>query len=318
MPSSKLQMLCCAAAVSANGSVALAADVVIGVPNWPSVQATANILKIVLEDRLGLEVELQNGSNEVVFNAMDAGSMQVHPEAWLPNLDHLKRQFVDGKKSVRMSPNPAVGTQAMCVTKGTAERTGITELKELKNPDMAKNFDFDGDGTGDIWIGAEGWGSTQIEKIRARSYGYDTTMTLKIMEESAALDEVDQAVEQDKNIVFFCYTPHSMFAVNDLVILKEPAYDAKEWIIVQPSATPGWLQRSSAGVAWDNASLHVSYATSLEADQPKAAAMLAKVSLTTEALSSMTYALAVDKQDPATFAKKWIEENSETVDSWFE
>ena len=318
MPSNSLKMLCCAAAVSAYSSAALAADVVIGVPNWPSVQATAHILKIALEGRLGLEVELQNGSNEVVFNAIDAGSMHVHPEAWLPNLDHLKRQFVDGKKSIKMNPNAAVGTQAMCVTKATAERTGITELKELKNPDVAKNFDFDGDGKGDIWIGAQGWGSTPIEKIRARSYGYDTTMTLKIMEESAALEEVDQAVKQDKNIVFFCYTPHHMFALHELVVLKEPAYDAKEWVIVQPSDTPGWLERSSAGVAWDTAKLHISYATSLETDQPKAAAMLAKVSLSTEALSSMTYALAVEKQDPVTFANKWIEENTETVDSWFQ
>ncbi len=64
---------------------AQAADVVIGVPNWPSVNVTANVLKVVLEDNFGLEVELQNGTNPVVFEAMDGGSMHVHPEVWLPN-----------------------------------------------------------------------------------------------------------------------------------------------------------------------------------------------------------------------------------------
>ncbi len=54
---------------------AFAADVVIGVPNWPSVAATANVLKVVIEDNLGLEVELQNGTNPIVFEAMDKGSM---------------------------------------------------------------------------------------------------------------------------------------------------------------------------------------------------------------------------------------------------
>ena len=38
---------------------------------------------------------------------------------------------------------------------------------------MAANFDTDGDGMGEIWIGAAGWASTNIEKIRAKSYGYD-------------------------------------------------------------------------------------------------------------------------------------------------
>ncbi len=318
MHSNTLRALCCAAAMSAFGSTAQAADIVIGVPNWPSVQATAHVLKIALENSLGLEVELKDGSNKAVFDAMDAGTMHVHPEAWLPNLDHLRRKFVVAKKTIKMHPSGATGTQAMCVTKGTADRTGIKELKELRNPEMAKKFDSDSDGKGEVWIGADGWGSTPIEQVRARSYGYDATMTLKIMEESDALAEVDAAVKAKKDIVFFCYTPHHIFASHDLVVLEEPAYDAKNWIIVPPSDTPGWLEKSSAAVAWDTAQLNVSYAVSLEKTQPKAAAMLSKVSLSTDTLTAMTYALAVEKQDPATFAAKWVEQNKAIVDGWFE
>ena len=91
MKFSKLKVLCCAAAMSAYAPVAMAADVVIGVPNWPSVQATAHILKVALESKLNVEVQLKNGSNTAVFDAMDAGTMHVHPEAWLPNLNHRQR-----------------------------------------------------------------------------------------------------------------------------------------------------------------------------------------------------------------------------------
>lgn len=303
--------------MSTYGSAALAADLVIGVPNWPSVQATAHVLKVALENKLGLEVELRDGSNKTVFDGMDAGTFHVHPEAWLPNLDHLKRQYVDGKKSIKMSRSGATGTQGMCVTKATAERTGIKELKELRNPEMAKNFDTDDDGKGEVWIGADGWGSTPIEQIRARSYGYDKTMDLKIMEEVEGLAEVDKAVAEDKNMVFFCYTPHHVFAQHELVVLREPAYDAGKWIIVPPSPTPGWLEKSSAAVAWDTAYLHVSYAASLEQDKPEVAAMLENVTLSTDTLTAMTFALSVEKQEPAAFAAKWVEENSAVVDGWF-
>lgn len=315
----KLRQLIVTASVGsalAFGAVAQAADVVIGVPNWPSVRVTAHVLKVAMEDNLGLEVELQNGTNPVIFEAMDSGAMHVHPEVWLPNQINLNTKFVQEKGTVRKTPAGVAGDQAMCVTKGTAERTGIVDLAELSNPDMAKNFDTDGDGKGEIWIGAAGWASTNVEKIRAKSYGYAETMNLKEMDETLALAEVDNAVAQDKDIVFFCYTPHHMFALHELVILKEPAYDESKWTVIQPTDDPEWLEKSEAGVAWNTAYLHIHYAAALEESQPEAAKMLSKVELNTDIVSAMTYALVVEKQDPEAFARKWVEENAATVDSW--
>ena len=298
------------------GSAAQAADVVIGVPNWPSVRVTAHALKVVMEDNLGVEVELQNGTNPVVFEAMDSGAMHVHPEVWLPNQANLETKFVKEKGTVRRNPNGVNGDQAMCVTKSTAERTGIKDLSELSNPDMAKNFDSDGDGKGEIWIGAAGWASTNVEKIRAKSYGYAETLQLKEMDETLALAEVDNAVAQNKNIVFFCYTPHHMFALHELVILKEPAYDEAKWVVKQPTDDPQWLENSSAPVAWNTAKLKIHYAASLEKSNPEVAKLLSQVKLDTEAVSKMTFALVVEKQDPAEFAKNWVAKNGDLVDSW--
>jgi len=109
-----------------------------------------------------------------------------------------------------------------------------------------------------------------------------------------------------------------MFALHDLVILKEPAHDTAEWNVIQPTDDPEWLSKSSAGSAWSTAYLHIHYATGLEEAQPEAAAMLSKVSLDTSIVSAMTYALVVEKQDPAEFAAKWVEDNAETVDSWLQ
>ena len=296
--------------------VARAADVVIGVPNWPSVNVTANVLKVVLEDNLGLEVELQDGTNPVIFEAMDSGSMHVHPEVWLPNQSNLNNKFVAEKGTVKMNPNGVAAFQGMCVTKYTAETHGVTKISDLTDPDKAALFDTDGDGRGQIWIGAAGWASTNVEKIRAKSYGYDETMNLVEMDETLALAEVDNAVTQEKPIVFFCYTPHHMFALHELVILEEPAYDESKWNVIQPTDDPDWLTKSEAPVAWDLAYLHIHYAASLDSDQPEAASILSKVSFDTETISKMTYALVVEKQDPAEFAKAWVADNSSTVEGW--
>lgn len=297
-------------------SSALAADVVVGVPNWPSAAATASIIKVVLEDNLGLEVELQNGTNPVIFEAMDTGSMHVHPEVWLPNQANLHDKFVKSKGTVRINPNGVPSFQGMCVTKATADRTGITDISDLADPDMAKNFDSNDDGRGEVWIGASGWASTNIEKIRAKSYGYDETMELLEMDESLAMAGVDTAVAKDTNHVFFCYTPNHMFALHDLVILNEPEYDAAKWTVIQPTDDPQWLEKSSAPVAWDLAYLHVHYAASLEDSHPEAADLLGKVKMSTDLVSKMTFALVVEKMSPGDHAQQWVKDNADLVESW--
>jgi glycine betaine/proline transport system substrate-binding protein len=118
--------------------------------------------------------------------------------------------------------------------------------------------------------------------------------------------------------VFFCYTPNQMFAQFDLVILNEPAYDEAQWNVIQPTDDPEWLEKSSAAVAWETAKLRIHYATALEEAQPGAAAMLANVELDTATVSQMTYALVVDKMDPAEFATQWVAENGDRVDSWLQ
>ena len=77
-----------------------AADVVIAVPNWVSATAMAHILKTVVEDNLGLDVELQNGTNPIIFEAMEKGTMDVHPEVWLPNQANLHQTYVKDKGTV--------------------------------------------------------------------------------------------------------------------------------------------------------------------------------------------------------------------------
>ena len=69
-------------------------------------------------------------------------------------------------------------------------------------------------------------------------------------------------------------------------------------------------------VAWDIAYLHVHYAGSLEKWHPEAATLLSKVKLTTDLVSAMTFALAVEKMSAADHATLWAKKNAELVESW--
>ncbi|SMO74213.1 glycine betaine ABC transporter substrate-binding protein [Ruegeria faecimaris] len=295
---------------------AFAADIVIGVPNWPSVNATAHILKVAIEQNLGLEVELQNGTNPIVFEAMDSGAMHVHPEVWMPNQQNLHDTYVTEKGTVTFNSNGVEAFQGMCVDKATADANDIRSIDDLTNPDIAALFDSNGDGQGEVWIGAPGWASTNVEKIRAKSYGYDQVMELTEIDETVAYANLDNAIKAGEPWVGFCYTPHYVFELHDLQILEEPAYDAAKWNVLQPTDDPDWLEKSEAGVAWDLAYLHLHYAKSLEDEYPEVARLLSNMKLDTAAVSAMTYALVIDGKEPLAYAEEWVGANEDAVLNW--
>jgi len=296
---------------------AMAADIVIGVPNWPSVKAAANILKVAIEDNLGLEVELQNGTNPIVFEAMDSGAMHVHPEVWLPNQQNLADQFAKEKGTVVINENGVSAFQGMCADRATAEANGITSIDDLTNPDVAALIDRDGDGQGELWIGAPGWASTNVEQIRAKSYGYDQTMELVQTDETIAYAELDSSIEAGEPWIGFCYGPHYIFALHDLVVLNEPEHDPAKWNVAQPTDDPDWLENSDAAVSWPPIYIHMAYAKSLESDYPAVSSMLSNVDFDTDTVSEMTYQLVIEGKEAPAFAQEWVTTNEDQVLGWF-
>ena len=154
------------------------------------------------------------------------------------------------------------------------------------------------------------------EKIRAKSYGYDQTFELTEFDEAVAYANLDTAITAGDPWVGFCYTPHYVFALHDVQVLDEPPHDPAMWNVKQPTDDPNWLEVSEAGVAWDSAYLHLHYSKSLETDFPEVARLLANMSLTTDQVSAMTFALVIDGKEPLAYAEEWVAENEDAVLGW--
>ncbi|MCY4444973.1 MAG: amino acid-binding protein [Rhodobacteraceae bacterium] len=295
--------------------VSKAADIVIGTPNWPSVQITGHILKTIIEENIGLDVEIQTSTNPIVFEAMDKGAMHAHPEVWIPNQQNLHDTFVVENGTVARNENGVAAFQGICVHQSVADQ-GVTSIFDLSDPTIAEMFDTNGDGRGEVWIGASGWASTNVERIKAKSYGYDQTMELLEMDETLAYAGLDNAIEQGQPWVGFCYTPHYLFAKHDMFPLEEPPFDAAQWNVIQPTDDPAWLEKSSAPVAWDLAYLHLYYAKSVETDYPEVATLFKGMKLDTETVSEMTRAVVVEGRDNEEFAQEWVAQNQDLIIEW--
>lgn len=308
-------LLACLTAVLAAPAFA-ASTVLIGVPSWPSAQVTAHIVGQLVEDHLDRGVRYRDIGTVQLFGAIDRGEVDVHPEVWLPNLDRFVAEFVDERGTMTLTGHSVPASQQLCTTEATVEATGLTRVSDLADPAVASQFDTNDDGLGEMWIGDFEWSSTRIERVRAKSYGYADTMMLLTMPEDVAMAAVDAAVAVGTPIVFFCYAPHHMFALHDLVTLEEPAHDPDTWRIVQPEEDPAWLSRSRAESAWAPAAYHIGYASDLTEYEPDVAALLEAIRLTREDAQAMSYAVIVEGRAPEAVAATFIAQNQDRVEEW--
>lgn len=293
-------------------------SVVIGVPNWPSAKVGAHVMGQLLESELDVSARLRPAGTAEILGAIDRGEVDVHPEIWLPNLANEVAQHRDELGTLALSPKATRAAQNMCTTRQTQEATGLTSVSDLSDPEMAAHFDTDDDGRGEMWIGAHEWSSTKIERVRARSYGYNDTMLLLEMPEPMAMAAVDAAVVTGTPIVFYCYSPHFVFELHDIVRLEEPDHDPSTWSLVSPNEDPAWLVRSSAGSAWEPSTFQVGYASAIDEDMPQVAAFLKAVSFTAEEATHMSYAIDVEGREPEEVAAEWIEANATRWKEWVE
>ena len=155
-------------------SPAIAAEKVnIGAPAWTGAQAIAHLIQEVVVTRIGGQADLVPGNNANIFQAMDQGKgdIDVHPDVWLPNQESFTKKYVDGKGSVALSEKYYEGKQSFCVPKAFSEKNKVTSIFDLARPEIAKLMDSDGNGKGEIWIGAPGWASANVNQIKVRDYG---------------------------------------------------------------------------------------------------------------------------------------------------
>ena len=297
---------------------AQAETVVIGVAPWASITATAHVLQRIIEQRLGLPVELRSASHAEMFEGMDRGTIHVHPEVWMPNQQNLHDTYVQEKGTVEMNENPVDAFQGMCVDTKHAGANGISSIFDLTKPEVAALFDADGNGRGEMYIGVSGWSSTNVERIRAKSYGYDQVMDLYEDDEAVAYEGLDNAIKSGKPWLGFCYGPHYIFTQHggDLTVLEEPDYDDEKWNVIQPADDPNWIENSEASTAWDIITLNLHFARSVEQSHPKIVPLLRNFELDMDVVSTFTYALDIEKQDPKAFAEQWVAENEDLILGW--
>jgi len=314
----RLTAIACASALSLAGTAATAAETVkIGAPSWTGAQAIAHLIQEIVVSRVGGEAELVPGNNAAIFQAMDAGNgdIDIHPDVWLPNQKSFTDKYVDGTGNVSLSENAYEGKQSFCVSKAFAEANNVSSIFDLARPEIAKLMDSDGNGKGEIWIGAPGWASANVNEVKVRDYGLMPFMEPIRADQSVMTATVGDTIEKGQGYAFYCYSPHAIWFQHDIVRLSEPEFDPEKYVALQPDQDPNWFENSKVMTEDALKQVQIAYANTLADRSPAIADLVQAIALTGEDVSQFAFEIEGGK-DPAEVAKAWVAANSDRVDGW--
>jgi len=302
-----------ALAMSAN-TVQAQEKVAISDLSWDGARAIAHVLMAVINGPMDSEAEIVNGLSDgnLVAEGMDKGdgSADVYTDLWMPNRQPIWDKYIEGAKSVAVN-KPYAGTQMMYVPTYLSDK--ISSFEDLAKPEIAAEFDQDGNGKGEYWAGAADWASSKMWQIKFKSYGLSELWEPILVPQATFLAELKGKIAAEDPVLFYYWTPEAVHAQYDLSPLSEAGRtEGCEDINLDEE---DWLESSTFSCENKDASIYIAYSKSLEDRNPAVAKMLSQVQLDPATINNWILQIS-EGEEAADVAEAWVADNADTVDGW--
>jgi glycine betaine/proline transport system substrate-binding protein len=308
--------------------------VVIGELDWAGSRAIEQVLKQVMEEYLDAEVETIAAAQEALYEALDKGdgTADVVADMWTDHLPAQMKNYVlpGGRETIILNKTPYLGTEGIFVPQYVTDEHGVRALADLAKPEVAKLFDSDGDGKGEMWAGSVGWESLGHTQVRAKSYGFDATMELTTVEQAVALAQLKDAIERRRPIAFYYWTPEWIHAAYQLHKLDEPEFtgytteSAKGterynpegcYTFYQPSERNDWLEASDIKCSQPPTRVNIAHSKALAERDPRISKFLTQVAVRADDVDQWILDMEVNGKSVEEVAKAWIEANRGMIEN---
>jgi len=253
----------------------------IGHSPWTDSEFVARLSARLIQDRLGVPVELVQTDNALLFQGVAQGDLDIMMMCWLPTTHADYWQRIGGKAE---KYGPFYKGRNGWVVPAYVPESELASVEDLLKPEVRGKL-------GGIIQGIEpGAGLTRISQETVKAYGLDD-YTLREASELAMLSMMDRAIRQEKWAVATGWSPHWMFGKYDLRYLADP--------------------KGTLGGEEDSLALG---RLGLGKDRPEVAAFLSRMQIPLKGLEKGM--LVAQEKDFDAAVGQFIEEHGEAVESW--
>ncbi len=300
--------------------------------DWDSARLTQAILAEVLRRYLGFEIEWVAEGGLSLHGLAQNNAADFISEVWLPERTNSWSRYIgpDSDRSLHVNQEPYLANDGLYVGQRIARDYDFKKIEDLKRPEIVRLLDSDGDGRGEIWIGEEGWNSTYVHQVKARSYGYAPFYELLVDSEEAQGARLKDAFGAGRPIVFYGWEPSEVLNSYNVLRLEEPPFTGfrgEEWkedpqynpdgcFYLASSEKPGWLEKSEIDCATPTSKIWLIHRGDLHERHPESARFLHQTIITAYMVRSWLR-LSIDYQmEPEELAQLWVQNNPEIVAEW--
>ncbi|MDX5629790.1 MULTISPECIES: glycine betaine/L-proline ABC transporter substrate-binding protein ProX [unclassified Brenneria] len=190
-------------------------------------------------EKLGYDVQpIREVDYNVAYASIAGGDATYLAVNWDP-LQADQYQAAGGDaKFYRQGVYVAGAAQGYLIDKKTAQQYKITNVSQLKDPNIAKLFDTNSDGKADLTGCNPGWGCEAVINHHVQAYDLSKTVTHNQGNYAAMLADTITRYREGKPILYYTWTP---YWINDVLV---PGRDVV-WLQVPFSSLPGEQQGTS-------------------------------------------------------------------------
>ncbi|AVP58383.1 glycine betaine/L-proline ABC transporter substrate-binding protein ProX [Pulveribacter suum] len=272
-------------------------------------------------EQLGYDVKpIKEVEYPTAHIAVANGDATFLADHWNPlHSDYYKNAGGDAKLT-RKGVYSGNAAQGYLIDKKTADQHQITNIAQLKQPEIAKLFDTNSDGKADLTGCNPGWGCEAVIEHQLDAYGLRGTVTHNQGSYSALIADTITRFKAGKPVLYYTWTPY--WVSNEL----KPGKDVV-WLEVPFSSLPGEQkgldtklpngknygfvvnnQHILAGKAWADAN-------------PAAARLFEVMQLPVADINAQNHMMSQGQNKPADIERHvdgWIKAHQKTFDGWLE
>ena len=270
---------------------------------WVGYEASAYVVGEVAATQLGCDVTYKNLKEEVAWQGMGTGEVDVVIENW--GHDDLKKEYIDKQgTAVEVGPNGNVGIIGWYVPPWLAEEyPDITNWENLNK--YAENFATAE--TGDKGQLLDGDPSF-VTNDEALVENLDLNFEVVYAGSEAALIQAFRQAEANKEwVIGYFYEPQWFLSEVPLVKVDLPKWEEG------CDADPATVACDYPEYILDK----IASADFMESDSP-AAVLVENFTWTNDDQNEVALMIAKDGMDQQEAAQSWIDENQDKVDAWLE
>ena len=278
--------------------------------NWTSQVVLSNVIGQVLASQ-GLNVEYKPSDTQLQFTAIASGDMDFQVEVWEGSMaESFDKSLAAG--AIDYGSHDAVTREDWWYPTYMEEVCpGLPDWKALDA--CAAKLATAETGSKGRFVGPPAdWGKHYSERIQALGMNFQE---VAVGQAATLWAELQSAYDRKEPVVLFNWTPNFIEAKFEGKFVEFPKYE--------PACLtdPKWGQNPDA--VYDCGAPASGYlkkvgSKQLEEKWPKASAILKKVNFSNPQIAAAAALVDVDGMSPEDAAKKWIDDNADSVKAWLQ